>query len=454
MAATLPLHEATYLLLRAQCVSLICSTTCETLGQSVVRSMREDKDVHIPCFSPIARYFCQINGPENEIVISSDRTPDMNGASMVIFTSGTTGPPKGAVQRRTYLTGAAEAVADQYNITDKDTVLHVLPVHHASGVGLTFLPFIMAGACIEFRSGGFDAAWTWERWKRGGLAFFSGVPAIYMRMMRYYEENISNQPREVRRLYDAGAKNIRVMLCGTSALPTPVSEFWRQIRNGPIMTRYGATEFGAVIRTSLDDQHTPVNSVGTLSEAVSLKVDEEGQILVKCPHMFSKYVFDEKATKDAHDADGYFKTGDIARREGKYYFILGRASIDIIKSGGYKISALDIEREIMGLDYISEVMVVGVNDEEFGQRVAAAISLKRNQKSAGKALTLTELREDLRSKLSRYKMPTILRVVDGELPKSVTGKVQKKVLGPLFFPQNYRDLREVQVWRKTRRNRL
>lgn len=250
--------------------------------------MREDKDVHIPCFSPIARYFCQINRPENEIVISSDRTPDMNGASMVIFTSGTTGPPKGAVQRRTYLTGAAEAVADQYNITDKDTVLHVLPVHHASGVGLTFLPFIMAGACIEFRSGGFDAAWTWERWKRGGLAFFSGVPAIYMRMMRYYEENISNQPREVRRLYDAGAKNIRVMLCGTSALPTPVSEFWRQIRNSPIMTRYGATEFGAVIRTSLDDQHTPVNSVGTLSEAVSLKLDEEGQILVKCPHMFSK----------------------------------------------------------------------------------------------------------------------------------------------------------------------
>lgn len=108
----------------------------------------------------------------------------------------------------------------------------------------------------------------------------------------------------------------------------------------------------------------------------------------------------------------------------------------------------------MGLDYISEVMVVGVDDEEFGQRVAVAISLKRDQKSAGKALTLTELREDLRSKLSGYKMPTILRVVDGELPKSVTGKVQKKVLGPLFFPQNYRYLREVQVWRKTRRNRL
>lgn len=159
-----------------------------------------------------------------------------------------------------------------------------------------------------------------------------------------------------------------------------------------------------------------------------------------------RYLHDEKATADAHDQDGYFKSGDIARREGKYYFILGRASIDIIKSGGYKISALDIEREILGLDYVSEVMVVGVEDEEYGQRVAATISLKTDQNTTRKNLTLAELREDLRSKLTRYKIPTILRVVNGELPKSGTGKVQKKILGPQFFPPNYRDLPEVQVW--------
>ncbi|KAJ5625716.1 hypothetical protein N7510_002025 [Penicillium lagena] len=454
MATTLPVSEASYFLLKAKCVALVASTTCETLGQSVVRSMGEKNGVHIPCFSPIASYFRPTLLPVYEVVISSNRIPDMNGASVVIFTSGTTGPPKGAVHRRTYVSGNAEADAAHYRITEKDTVLHVVPVHHATGIGLTFLPFITAGACIEFRSGSFDTAWTWERWRKGGLTFFSGVPTIYMRMLRYYEENIANQAPEVREQYDAGARNIRVMLCGTSALPAPVFEFWRQIRNDPILTRYGSTEFGAVIKTPLNHEGTPLNSVGIVSGAVSLKLDDEGQVLVKGPNMFAKYLHDEKATKDAHDEDGYFKSGDIARREGKYYFILGRASLDIIKSGGYKISALDIEREILSLNYVSEVMVVGVEDEEFGQRVAATISLKTDHKTTRKTLTLSELREDLRDILVGYKMPTILRVVEGELPKSGTGKVQKKILGPRFFPPNYRELPEVQVWSRDKKSKL
>lgn len=167
-----------------------------------------------------------------------------------------------------------------------------------------------------------------------------------------------------------------------------------------------------------------------------------------------RYLFDEKATADAHDSEGYFKSGDIARREGKYYFILGRASIDIIKSGGYKISALDIEREILGLEYVSEVMVVGVEDDEFGQRVAATVSLKRDANLPQSQLSIKRLREDLRSKLSGYKMPTVLRVVQGELPKSGTGKVQKKILGPHFFPLNYQALDEVQMWSKAEQPKL
>ncbi|KAJ5428801.1 AMP-dependent synthetase/ligase [Penicillium cf. griseofulvum] len=454
MAATLPAEEASYFLLKAQCVALVASTTTEKPAQSVVCYMRESKDVHIPCISPIVSHFRPTLLPSDEVTISSGQVPDMNAAALVIFTSGTTGPPKGAVQRRSYISGNGEADADYYRITEKDIVLHVLPVHHASGVGLTFLPFLSAGACIEFRSGSFDAAWTWERWRQGGLTFFSGVPTIYMRMMRYYEESIARQAPEIRDQYIAGARQIRAMLCGTSALPGPVQEFWHQIRNKPILTRYGATEFGAVIKTELDSDGTPQNSVGCVAEAVSLKLTDEGQILVKCPYMFSKYIFDEKATADAHDAEGYFKTGDIARREGKYYFILGRASIDILKSGGYKISALDIEREILGLDYTSEVMVVGVEDEEFGQRVAATVSLKQDQMTTRKSLTLAELRGDLRSRMAGYKMPTILRVVEGELPKSGTGKVQKKILGPQFFPPNYRDLPEVQVWSRENKAKL
>lgn len=156
---------------------------------------------------------------------------------------------------------------------------------------------------------------------------------------------------------------------------------------------------------------------------------------------------------EVHDANGFYKTGDIARREGRYYFILGRASIDLLKSGGYKISALDIERECLGLPYIHEVMVVGVDDEEWGQRVAAVVTLRDDQtqfvtngKKGSEQLTLDRLRADLSSKLARYKLPTLLRVVEGELPKTATGKVAKKVLGPKYFPQDYSKILEVQIW--------
>tara|TARA_R110002003_G_scaffold52_11_gene4419 strand:- start:654 stop:1199 length:546 start_codon:yes stop_codon:yes gene_type:complete len=171
--------------------------------------------------------------------------------------------------------------------------------------------------------------------------------------------------------------------------------------------------------------------------------------------MFSKYLHDPEATNNAHNEDGYFRTGDIARREGKYYYIVGRASLDIIKSGGFKISALDIERELLGLPYVAEAVVVGVADEEFGQRVAALVSLQEEEltdaflETHGNTeymLTIADLRRDLRNRLAGYKMPTLLRIVNGELPKTVTGKVQKKILGPKFFPTNYQTCPEVQQW--------
>jgi malonyl-CoA/methylmalonyl-CoA synthetase len=145
----------------------------------------------------------------------------------------------------------------------------------------------------------------------------------------------------------------------------------------------------------------------------------------------------------------------VARRQGKHYFIVGRASQDIIKSGGYKLSALDIEREILSLPYISEVIVVGVTDEEFGQRVGAILSIQeeeisedfcRDHGNERFVLTLDDLRRDLRRRLAGYKLPTLLRVVQGDLPKTASGKVLKKVLGAKYFPPEYPSIPEVQYW--------
>lgn len=205
---------------------------------------------------------------------------------------------------------------------------------------------------------------------------------------------------------------------------------------------------------------------------VKLSEGDQGEILIKSPFMFSKYIFDENATSNAFDGDGYFKSGDIARKEGDYYFILGRASVDsksaplfpspsapshgfemkssvgsdqsnrslVIKSGGYKISALDIERELLDLPYVSEAMVVGVEDEEFGQRVAAALVLNPHVQSS---LDIVSLRDDLSLRLARYKLPTMLRVV-AALQKTVTGKVVKILLSKqLFLPNGHPD---IQIW--------
>jgi malonyl-CoA/methylmalonyl-CoA synthetase len=157
------------------------------------------------------------------------------------------------------------------------------------------------------------------------------------------------------------------------------------------------------------------------------------------------YLFDEAATIAAHDEEGWFRTGDICRREGPYIFIVGRASVDIIKSGGYKIGAPEVERACLELSYVQEVAVMGVDDEEFGQRVAAIVS--RPSKSGSNDLSITRLRDDLRKLLPAYKLPTLLRLVQGELPKSQTGKVQKTTLRPLLFPPSWEKDPEIQVWR-------
>jgi malonyl-CoA/methylmalonyl-CoA synthetase len=457
-----PLNEATYFVRKSQAVAILAGTPNIDFARALEREVRRTHDKDFSCI-PIQSTFEGNAIPLSDILISSDDYLDPNAPGLVIFTSGTTGPPKGAVLRRATITDGVIAQGRVFRLSDQDTLLHCLPVHHATGIWINFFLFLLAGACIEFKSGTFDPQWTWDRFRRGGLTYFSGVPTVYMRMMRYFEEHISKLPDMEVDAYKSGLLGLKASLCGTSALPKPISDWWTRMLGGRrIIQRYGATEIGVVFNMSMDDhQDTPDGSVGEATIGVDVKLSEgqEGEVLVKSFHMFSKYLDDPKATKEAHTADGYYRTGDIARREGKYYFITGRASVDIIKSGGYKISALDIEREILALPYINEVMVVGVVDLEYGHRVGAVVSLRHdkmaqefytNHSRPHNTLAIDDLRTDLRSKLAGYKLPTLLRVVDGELPKSISGKVVKKILGPQYFPENFTQHPEVQVWSKSK----
>ncbi|OQU98198.1 AMP-binding enzyme domain-containing protein [Cladophialophora immunda] len=448
MFPTAPVNELVYFITKSQQVAVLASSATTDTAQRAAQQAGNVLTIDILSNLPESPRFRAL-----DMAMSSDPPQDDRAPGIVIFTSGTTGRPKAVVHRRTYTHETATSIGEGYDVDHRDVLLHLLPVHHTTGLGTSFFPFLCAGACIEFRGGGggFDAAWVWDRFAQGGLTVFSAVPTIFMRLKWDFERRIAKlAPEEVAR-YVAAANRFRVLLCGSSALQDHVQRFWTELRAGtPILTRYGATEFPGCLKVPLDADHQalPKGCVGLPVPGVELKLSEsnEGELLVKSPYMFAKYLYDPEATRLAHDEDGWFKTGDIARRDGDFYTIVGRASVDIIKSGGYKISAIDIERECLNLPYVREAMVVGVRDEELGQRVGAVIAVKPQAAN----LTLQQLRADLRKSLANYKLPTILRVVEGELPKGVTGKLQKKVLGPELIPSpGYERLPGVQVWRRS-----
>ena len=196
------------------------------------------------------------------------------------------------------------------------------------------------------------------------------------------------------------------------------------------------TEVGMALGNPIDGPRVP-GEVGIPFPDVQVKLISEdkadvtsqtnvsGQLLVRGPQVFKEYWGKQEATAETfYNGTEWFKTGDIAcRTERGTFKILGRASVDIIKTGGYKVSALDVEREILEHPLISDVAVVGVESEEWGQRIAAVVVLKDPKQS----FTLDELRKFLASRLSTYKSPTRLSIVE-ELPKNAMGKVNKKQL--------------------------
>src|SRR5262245_14176284 len=195
------------------------------------------------------------------------------------------------------------------------------------------------------------------------------------------------------------------------------------------------TEIGMALGNPLHGERLP-GSVGVPFPNVSVRLVDEagrevadgvpGEIQVSGPTVFREYWRRPEATRDAFTTDGWFRTGDVATRSNGVYRILGRASLDIVKSGGYKVSALEIEEVLRGHPSIEECAVVGVDDPEWGQRVAAIVVL-----AAGASLELDELRAWAKQQLAPYKVPSLLRVV-GHLPRNAMGKVMKPEVAKQF----------------------
>ncbi|MEW5724439.1 MAG: acyl-CoA synthetase, partial [Thermodesulfobacteriota bacterium] len=327
--------------------------------------------------------------------------------AMIIYTSGTTGRPKGVVTTHRQIQAQITTLIRAWAWTSEDRILGVLPLHHVHGIVNVLLCALWAGAVCEIWPK-FEAEAVWRRFVQGGLTLFMAVPTIYARLI----EAFAGFPPDLREQAARSAARLRLMVSGSAALPPRILEEWRRITGHVLLERYGMTEIGMALSNPLEGERVP-GSVGCPLPGVAVRLADEngptagpGEIQVKGPGVFLEYWRRPEETAACFTRDGWFRTGDAAVREGDRYRILGRQSVDIIKTGGEKVSALEIEAALLEHPRIKECAVVGLPDPEWGQRVAAAVVLKDEG-----GLDLDNLRAWAKERLAPYKVPARLLVL-------------------------------------------
>ena len=257
------------------------------------------------------------------------------------------------------------------------------------------------------------------------------VPTIYVKLIQYFE---TIEKDEVEKIC-AGFSAMRLNISGSAACPVKLFEQWKELTGQILLERYGMTEIGMGISNPYNGERR-AGAVGQPLPGVQCQLFDEndnvveresepGEIRIKGDNVFLEYWENKEATKSSFK-DGWFCTGDVAVVEQGYYRIMGRSSVDIIKSGGYKLSALEIEGVLLTHDSISEVAVIGVEDDTWGEAVTAFVALKE-----GTALEFDSLKSWCEGRMSSYKIPKHLKLVDA-LPRNAMGKVTKPSLKELL----------------------
>lgn len=344
--------------------------------------------------------------------------------AMLLYTSGTTGRPKGVRLGHRQLAHQAHLLVQAWGLSERRALLHVLPLHHMHGIAIALLPSLVAGMSATMLPR-FDAATVWDAFDR--VDTFMGVPTMIHRLLEAYDAASD----DARRRWHEAAGRLGLVTSGSAALPVTLAERWRAVTGRIPLERYGMTEIGVGCSNPLDPGARRRGWVGRPLPTLEARiVDEEtgelgdgpGMLEVRGPSVFDGYWNRAEATAEAF-RDGWFVTGDVARRDADGFLqLLGRRSVDILKSGGYKLSALEIEEQLRDHEAVSEVAVVGLPDEAWGQVVAAVIVPR-----AGARFDEAKMRAWLAERLADYKLPRVWAVRDG-LPKNTLGKVLKPTL--------------------------
>ncbi|WP_438997872.1 malonate--CoA ligase [Variovorax beijingensis] len=337
----------------------------------------------------------------------------------ILYTSGTTGRSKGAMLTHGNLLSNAEVLKDYWGWTEGDVLIHALPIFHVHGLFVALHGALLNGSKMIWFSR-FDPRRVVEKLPEATV--FMGVPTLYVRLLA--EPGLTRE----------AVRSMRLFIAGSAPLLIETFDEWRERTGHTILERYGMSE--TIMLTS--NPYSPAQgerrggTVGFALPGVRLRVrddagrdcttDEIGNIQVSGPNVFAGYWRMPEKTKEEFTADGFFKTGDVGKIDGRGYVTIVGRSKDLIISGGYNVYPAEIEGYINELPGVAESAVVGVPHPDFGE-VGVAIVIAK----AGGALDPDAIVAELKSKLANFKIPKRCFVVP-ELPRNTMGKVQKALL--------------------------
>ncbi|AUA13298.1 AMP-binding protein [Streptomyces sp. SID8382] len=334
--------------------------------------------------------------------------PDPESTAFILYTSGTTGAPKGALISRRAVAADLDGLAAAWAWTTEDTLVHGLPLFHVHGLVLGVLGPLRVGSRLVHTGKPTPAAYA----AAGGSLYF-GVPTVWNRIAR--------DPDSARALASA-----RLLVSGSAPLPAPVFRDLERLTGQRPIERYGMTETLITISTRADGERRP-GYVGTPLSGISTRIAAEegaeiGELQLTGPTLFDGYLNRPEATAGSYTEDGWFRTGDIAAIDPDgFHRIVGRASTDMIKSGGYRIGAGEVENALLDHPAVREAAVVGAPHEDLGQEIVAYV--------VADGIGEQELIDFVASQLSVHKRPRKVRFLEA-LPRNAMGKPQKKLLPP------------------------
>ncbi|KAJ5408557.1 NRPS-like protein biosynthetic cluster [Penicillium cosmopolitanum] len=417
-------EEASHLMKQCQSVVLMAGPSVSDHASAIQQyALSQQQDIHVRSISIHSPQQLIRPSIEEAMIISPERP------SMLVFTSGTVGPPKGVVHARRLLDLP-------YTPAKPGAYLNCISLWTVGAVRL--IKHTLYARRIEIIRP--DPGILWERLRKGGAAFLAAVIPVWQALMEYFQQNLDHLPAAQREEYLRGLRGLNTAMVTGGTLIRSRLRFWSDLGK-PLKLCYGVTELGRICLVTRNEVSVDRNNClgqPVLGTTIKLSEGDYGELLIKSPNVFMRYLNNPAATKAAFTDDGFYRTGDMVSREDTDYFFHGRASTDFIKYYGYQIPIPALEQQLNELPWVREGYILSMPDERCGYRAAALIRLIKDPNADLQPATfdLPNLRAQLTDKIAAFMLPTALRFLQEEetVPRTISGKIIRRDAARQFFP--------------------